>query len=145
MSASMQATPVAPEPLHADCWTAVDTNTAQLTAYRCTKCATHFLPRVMTCTTCGGTTFDRAPLAPFGTLYTYTIVHNAGGVWPAVYAVGYVDFPEGARVFGQLRETAPEALAVGARVGIEPAVIYQRKDGTPVTSFRFHLVDKEAQ
>ena len=137
--------PRTPEALHADCWSAVDEHTAQLTSYRCTQCGTHYLPRVLTCTSCGATKFDRVPLAPHGTLYTYTIVHKAGGVWPETYAVGYVDFPEGVRVFGQLRETTPDALAIGARVFVEPATLYQRKDGTPVTCFRFRAAPEDRQ
>lgn len=126
------------EVLHGDCWSAVDSRTAQLFAHRCAKCGTHYLPRVMTCTNCGTAAFDRVALAAEGTLYTYTIVHNAGGVWPSTYAVGYVDFPEGVRVFGQLRE-ADERLSVGARVVAEPATIYERKDGTAVSCFRFRV------
>ena len=145
MSAIAPATPAVPEALHPDCWSAIDARTAQLTAYRCTQCGTHFLPRVMTCTACGGAAFESVALAATGTLYAYTIIHNAGGVWPPIYAVGYVDFPEGVRVFGQLRETAPDALSIGAPVAVEPAVLYTRKDGTPVTCFRFHVVNGEAR
>jgi len=93
----------------------------------------------MRCTECGHAVFDRVTLAPTGTLYTYTIIHGAGGVWPAVYAVGYVDFPEGVRVFGQIRDTDPTVLTVGARVGVEPTILYERKDGTRVQSFRFFV------
>jgi len=145
VSAAAPTTAAVTDALHSDYWSAVDARTAQLTAYRCTQCDTHFLPRVMTCTACGATEFERAALSPHGTLYTYTVLHNAGGVWPAVYAVGYVDFPEGVRVFGQLRETEASALSIGARVGVEPTVLYTRKDGTPVTCFRFHVVNEGAR
>jgi len=131
--------------LHADCWRTLSEHTAVLIAYRCTSCGTHFLPAVMTCTRCGSQTFNRSELSQRGTLYTYSIVHGAGGVWPPVYTVGYVDFPEGVRVFGQVRETVPGTLAVGASVGIEPAALYERKDGTVVRCFRFHTGDGEAQ
>jgi uncharacterized OB-fold protein len=133
------------EALHGDCWIAIDDRTAELRSYRCNKCGTHFLPSVMRCSECGGASFDRASLAQTGYLYSYTIIHGAGGVWPAVYAVGYVDFPEGARVFGQIRETDSALLAVGARVAIEPAVLYERKDGTQVKSFRFFVLREGQQ
>ena len=93
------------------------------------------------CPRCLSESLAWRPVSGKGKVYSYTIVHNAGGVWPAEYAVGYVDFPEGVRVFGQLRETAPERLSIGARIAVEPAVIYRRKDGTAVTSFRFHVVE----
>ena len=135
-NASMAA-PV--ETLHAEYWTALDSDAAQLIAYHCTGCGTHYLPKAMSCVRCGSRSFERQALSPQGTLYAYSIVYGAGGVWPAVYTVGYVDFPEGVRVFGQLRETSQDAIAVGATVGIEPAVLYRRKDGTSVRCFRFYV------
>jgi len=131
---------VKPEALYAEYWTAVDDHAAALHAVRCIRCGTYFLPRIMTCTGCGNRRFDKAPLSAVGSIYSYTIVHGAGGLWPPVYAVGYVDFPEGVRVFGHIRECDPSVLSIGAPVGIEHAVLYMRKDGTPVKCFRFHLL-----
>lgn len=129
------------ERLHPDCWRS-EGDRASLIAHRCEGCGTSYLPRAMTCVRCGGRSFVPQTLAPTGTLYTYSIVHGAGGVWPNPYAVGYVDFPEGTRVFGQIRETLPEALHVGAAVGVEPAVLYRRGDGTAVSCFRFFITDR---
>jgi uncharacterized OB-fold protein len=98
----------------------------------------------MTCVECGGTSLTAQPLASTGTLYTYSIVRGAGGVWPDTYAVGYVDYPEGLRVFGQISETTPERLRIGAPVGVERALLYHRKDGTPVSCFRFNILDGSA-
>jgi len=128
------------ERLHADCWTD-DGEKVALVASRCDGCGTHYLPHALTCVECGGQSFRPRELATPGTLYTYSIVRNAGGVWPDTYAVGYVDFPEGVRVFGQIRETAPELLRIGAPVNVERAVLYRRRDGTQVTCFRFRMIE----
>lgn len=132
------------ELLHPDCWRS-EGERAALIAYRCDRCDTSYLPKAMTCVRCGGRSFVPQRLSPTGTLYTYSIVHGAGGVWPDTYAVGYVDFPEGVRVFGQIRETSPDALHVGATVGAEPAVLYRRKDGTAVSCYRFFITDGGSQ
>jgi uncharacterized OB-fold protein len=91
----------------------------------------------MVCVHCGANSFTPRTLSPTGTLYSYSVIHGAGGVWPDVYAVGYVDFPEGVRVFGQLRETDHRLLRIGAQVTVEEAVLYRRKDEAPVCCFRF--------
>jgi len=131
------------ERLHGDCWRIADDGVVELIGSRCTACGTVYLPQSITCARCGGRTFTALTLAPAGTLYSYSIVHRSGGVWPDLYAVGYVDFPEGVRVFGQLRADAPAALAVGARAGLEAATLYRRKDGAAVTCFRFVVAKQE--
>lgn len=130
------------ERLHADCWRVVEGDRVELIARCCAKCGTSYLPKALTCVRCGNRSFNPQVLSPRGTLYTYSIVHGSGGVWPEVYAVGYVDFPEGVRVFGQLRESSPATLCVGAQVEVEPALLYRRKDGTDVTCYRFFVSDK---
>jgi uncharacterized OB-fold protein len=127
------------ERLHGDCWREVGGTQVELIAQRCTQCGTGYLPKALTCARCGGRSFAPLVLGHRGTLYSYAIVHGSGGVWPDLYAVGYVDFPEGVRVFGQLRDTSESTLHSGAQVGAEPATLYRRKDGTEVRCFRFFV------
>lgn len=127
------------ERLHPDCWRET-TGGVELVGSRCAQCGTVYLPKALACVQCGShNAFVPKALSPRGTLYTYTVVCGSGGVWPDVYAVGYVDYPEGVRVFGQIRETSAEALRAGAEVGVEKALLYRRKDGTGVTCFRFFI------
>ncbi len=135
--------PAAAARLHPDCWQVVDRDRAELIASRCTQCATAYLPAVLACARCGNREFAACTLSPRGTLYTYSIVHGSGGVWPAVYAAGYVDFPEGVRVFGQLRETDATDLRIGAQIGVEPEVLYRRQDGIDVVCFRFYVAAED--
>ena len=132
------------ERLHGDCWREVEGERAELIAQRCTQCGVSYLPTALSCARCGNRTFAPQVLSPRGTLYSYAMVHGSGGVWPDLYAVGYVDFPEGVRVFGQLRDTSESALRSGASVGVEPATLYRRKDGAEVRCFRF-FVDEAAR
>ena len=127
--------------LHGEYWEARAAGGVLLTACRCTACGATYLPAIATCATCLGRDFARQPLSDVGTLYSYTIVRGAGGVWPEVYAIGYVDFPENVRVCGHLRETQEDLLQVGMPVGIEAASLYRDPDGTEVTCFRFRRVE----
>ena len=124
--------------LHQDHWEAQPSGSVRLVAHRCTSCGATYLPGIAACASCRGKAFTRHPLSDSGTLYSYTIVRNAGGVWPDVYAIGYVDFPENVRVCGQLRETNEELLRIGMPVGVEAAELYRDKDGSAVVCFRFH-------
>jgi uncharacterized OB-fold protein len=132
------------ERLHADCWRD-DGERVELISQRCDGCGTHYLPHAMTCVECGGRSFTSQRLASTGKLYTYSIVCGAGGVWPEAYAVGYVDYPEGVRVFGQIGETEAERLRIGAPVNVERATLYRRKDGTAVTCFRFRPAEGDVR
>jgi uncharacterized OB-fold protein len=128
--------------LHGDYWARAEDGDVELFGYTCTHCGTCYLPAIATCAACRGKDFTRTKLSSTGELYTYTIVRGAGGVWPAEYTVGYVDYPEEkVRVCGQIRETDSAKLKVGMRVGVEQAVLYTAADGAPVTCFRFHALE----
>jgi uncharacterized protein len=123
--------------LHGEYWSADETGAVQLTARECTSCGACYLPGIAKCVSCRGNQFRLKALSPHGKLYTYTIVRGSGGVWPDVYAIGYVDFPEQVRVCGQLRETDPAKLEIGMPLAVEEAVLYTEAGGTAVKCFRF--------
>ena len=139
MSSPGAAHTSAPTRIHGHCWRTTPRGTVELLASRCTKCGTSFLPSMFTCTECGNHEFSEAVLSPEGTLYSYTVVRGSGGVWPDVYAVAYVDYPEGVRVFGHLRREDLDRVSIGARVRTEEATLYTSRDGVPARCFRFYL------
>jgi uncharacterized OB-fold protein len=120
-----------------DYWRRESDGSARLIASRCKKCGQHHLPRVAFCGTCRGTQFEDAPLSPKGNLYSYTVIHTPPAGYPDIYVVGYVDFPEQVRVFGQVRADNREALRCDMPVGIEIATLKKRPDGSPVEGYRF--------
>ena len=126
--------------LHGDYWEKQADGTVHLTAQQCMHCGACYLPAIATCVGCRGKEFRRKTLSPHGALYTYTIVRGSGGVWPDVYTIGYVDFPEQVRVCGHVRESDPQKLAVGMTMAAEEAVLYTDANGMAVKCFRFHAV-----
>lgn len=130
--------------LHGEYWSAGPGRDVQLVARECTACGACYLPGIATCVACRGKLFRAKVLSGKGTLYTYTIVRGSGGVWPEVYAIGYVDFPEQVRVCAQLRETDPAALSIGMALVAEEAVLYEDAKGTAVKCFRFRSAKASA-
>lgn len=116
-------------------------NGARLIASACKNCSRQYLPSVDVCIECGGTAFAAAPVDEPGTVYAFTVNHVPQSGYPEPYAVAFVDFPSGLRVFGQLSlEGNPPAI--GGCVEVETATLYERSDAR-ATGFRFRMIDSE--
>ena len=124
--------------LHGDYWSVADTGAVCLSGFQCTACGAGYLPAIATCSQCRGIDFRPLELSSEGCLYTYTVVRGSGGVWPDVYTIGYVDYPEeGVRVCGHIGETDAARLRIGMKMKVERAVLYTDRDGNDVECFRF--------
>jgi uncharacterized OB-fold protein len=98
------------------------------------------------CRDCGNRTFPRAPvccacmsedIAPevmprSGTLYAFSTVHVAAKKWKKPMCIGYVDLPNGARVFTHLEGE----LAIGDVVEAGVGTVGEDENG-PIESFVF--------
>lgn len=125
------------ERLAADNWRRTG-DTVELLAAACRACGTPHLPQPTVCTRCHAADFERVALVPTGTLYAYTVIHSAPPGYEEPYAVAYVDFPEGVRVFGHLRLPADGSRpAPDTPVTVEAAVLLRRPDGTAAEGYRF--------
>ncbi len=103
---------------------------------RCRKCEALSFPRAAVCTNCLSEDIADVELAHEGTLYSYSIVHQAPKGWTVPYALGYIDLPNNVRVLAHLDAPAdklsidmPMRLAVGL-VGADAA-------GKPLLSYTF--------
>jgi uncharacterized OB-fold protein len=104
---------------------------------KCQECSKHVYPPASFCDNCGNRDgFELVPLSNEGTLYSFSEIHIAPSELNTPYVIGYVDFPEGARVLGQVEHTSEE-LEVDETVKTVTGVIRTREDGTPVKSFKF--------
>lgn len=86
-----------------------------LMASRCAPCGVVAYPPLRQCPKCWGE-LDAQPLSNRGRLYTYSTVHVAPAGRSVPYTIGYVDLPEGARVFAHLAKTDELLLAPGLPV-----------------------------
>jgi uncharacterized OB-fold protein len=78
-------------------------------------------------------------LSPVGTLYTFSEIHIAPKGFATPYAVGYVDLPEGVRLFGQI-EAAASQLKVGQEVAVTLGPVRSEASGGTVISYKFRAL-----
>ena len=103
----------------------------------CRDCATRVFPPVALCPECMGE--DIAPLAlgRSGRLYSYCTVHVAPRGWAVPYIAGYVDLPEGVRVFTHVVDAAEEQLSMEMEVELTTAVLGSDSEGEAFSSYAF--------
>ncbi len=106
---------------------------------RCPECGKHAFPAAEFCDRCGNSEgMEVARLSNTGTLYVFSEVQVAprGSGLTAPYVIGYVDLPEGVRVFGHVENTGAE-LVPDDQVETVLGVIRTFDDGRQVISYKF--------
>jgi uncharacterized OB-fold protein len=108
-----------------------------LRASRCGSCGSIAFPFAPACASCddGGPVEEHA-LAREGVVFEMTTVRSAAPGFIAPYDVGYVDLPEGVRVFAQLdaRDGRSARAGDGVRLVIRP---FAEREGRAVMGFAF--------
>lgn len=92
---------------------------ARLRGTECRDCGMKVFPVTDVCPGCLSANLRALPLGGAGRLYSYTTVHVAPPGWETPYVVGYVDMPEGVRLFGKVKARDPGALAIDMRVEVK--------------------------
>lgn len=96
---------------------------------RCKSCGHVTFEARRVCPSCWSSAgADNVPIGRTGTLYTYSIVHQAPAGFAAPVAVGYVDLDDGVRVFAHLEQDA-ETLQIGRKLALSIDALKQRQDG----------------
>jgi uncharacterized OB-fold protein len=90
----------------------------RLLGARCNDCSMKVFPITDVCPGCLSSSSSALTLGGSGRLYSYTTVHVAPPGWETPYVVGYVDLPEGVRLFGKVKADGPHALSVDMPVGV---------------------------
>jgi uncharacterized OB-fold protein len=88
---------------------------------RCRACGQVFFPSRPVCLNCMSEDVAALRLSRDGSLYTYTTVYLPSEHFPPPYTVGWIELPEGIRVFSQIRGWQEQPLRIGMamRMGIE--------------------------
>jgi uncharacterized OB-fold protein len=94
-------------------------------------------PQAIACDECGSMEgLVPTRLSNVGTLYSFSEIHVAPAGFMTPYVIGYVDFPEGVRVLGQVEHPARE-LRIGERVEVRLGLIRRASSGRGVVSYKF--------
>ena len=84
-----------------------------LVGCKCKQCGQIFFPNREVCLNCSSRDLERANLGRKGKLYSFTIVHMPSEHFKPPYAVGWIELPEGIRIFSQIRRWQEHPLATG--------------------------------
>ena len=109
----------------------------------CPSCGASFFPYRQVCSRCLHESLERVPLSLRGTVYTYTVIHQAPPGFEVPYVLVYVDFPEGVRVLGQLAGLPPGAVRIGMEVELAVEPFGEDAEGGEVIGYRFHAAEGE--
>lgn len=80
---------------------------------RCRQCGQIIFPRREACLNCLGNDLEPIQLSRKGKLYSYTIVHMPSEHFEPPYAVGWIELPEGVKIFSQIRGWQEHPLEIG--------------------------------
>jgi uncharacterized OB-fold protein len=107
-----------------------------LRANRCKTCGQIFFPGAALCYACLGTDLEDLMLSRSGKLHSYTISHMPSAHFAAPYAVGYVDMPEGVRLFTPLKIVEDKPFKIGMDVEVFGDSLW-KEDATYVYGYKF--------
>lgn len=109
----------------------------KLVGSRCSACGMLVFPAVGICSQCLSEATEPYAFGGQGTIYTFTVLHTAARGWRSPYVLGYVDLPEGVRVFTHLSGVPPEQFRIGMPVSMVPSEPIVNFEGMEVVSFKF--------
>lgn len=98
--------------------TATEGGIARLLGAQCNDCGMKVFPPTDICPACLSCGISALALGASGRLYSYTTIHVAPPGWETPYVVGYVDLPEGVRLFGKVKARGADALRVDMPVEV---------------------------
>jgi uncharacterized OB-fold protein len=108
-----------------------------LVGSECRDCRTRVFPPTAVCPGCMSENMAPLNLSRRGTLYSWSVVHAAPRGWKLPFVAGYVDLPEGVRVFAHIVGGDPKALRFDMPVEVTLAELGQDEQGRPLEGFAF--------
>lgn len=109
---------------------------------RCKGCGQVAFPSRAVCSGCFHEEMEIIPLSTRGKIYTFTIIGYPPPGMIAPYAIGYVDLPEGVRVFSILTDWKEEDLKVGRPVELVLGKFRDDEEGNEIVTYKFRPVQE---
>ena len=99
----------------------------------CRDCGNRSFPVAPVCCVCMSENIAAEAMPRIGTVYAFSPVHVAAKKWSKPMCIGYVDLPNGARVFSHLRSVG---LKIGDSVEAFAGIVGEDENG-PIETFVF--------
>ena len=103
---------------------------------KCKNCGKTSYPAVELCPFCSSENVEKVSLSTVGTLFSFSVTRVPVGPYKPPFIGGYVDLPEGTRVFGQIHAKV-EDVKTGMKLKVQTGVIWTEKDGTEVLGYYY--------
>jgi uncharacterized protein len=107
-----------------------------LVASKCNGCGRVFFPAREYCPECFGKDMKQVSLHGPGRLYSYTISQMPTQHYKPPYAIGWIEFPEGLRVFGQIKGWQERPLKIGIEMKLIIDTLWTEAE-KEVTGYKF--------
>jgi uncharacterized OB-fold protein len=104
----------------------------------CKHCDARTFPAHTVCPFCLSDQVETVPLSSAGNLYSFTFVHIAPAAWEVPYGIGYVDLPEGVRLFGKLADADNTHWKLDQQVRVEVKAVPAIEGQAPQYQYFFN-------
>jgi uncharacterized OB-fold protein len=99
-----------------------------LVGCRCQQCGQIIFPCAEVCLNCLSRDVARLNLSRTGKLYSFTIVHMPSEHFKPPYAVGWIELPEGIRIFSQIRGWQEHPLKTGINMELAIEKLWEEEE-----------------
>ena len=103
----------------------------------CRNCQEAIFPQGHICPNCFGDDLERIALSPRGNLFTFTITHQGPEGFATPYASGYIDLPEGVRIYSLLTGWNSGKLEPGLEMELILEKIGEDTEGNELIGYKF--------
>ena len=110
-----------------------------LLAARCKSCQRVFFPQRSACLECSSTELQSVELRNTAKLYTYTGVQMPVHKFKPPFVLCWVEFPEGVRVMGQVKNKDSKKLKIGMDMKLVFDVLWKEED-KDIIGYKFEPV-----
>ncbi len=110
-----------------------------LLANKCKSCGQIFFPKVKSCSSCFHEELEDVILSRQGELYSYSTAYMPSSNFKPPHTFGYIDLPEGIRIFAPLKVEDDKNLNMGMEMEVVIEKLWQ-KDAKEVLGYKFKPV-----
>ncbi len=117
-------------------------NGPRLIAGKCTKCGKIRFPQTGVCPNCLNESSERVYVGEKGKLFSFTTTYGPVAKLEPPFTIGYVDLPEGVRIFAQLELEQDFKYEIGMDMELETADLWEEEDAV-VTGYRYRAAGRK--